>query len=135
MIKSVVSKLSLVLYFVLGAIILEFITFKMLNLGVAPEYFLLNFSIILIIALAVYCIPNFTAQYVIYTILLFVQTVFIYINYSLLNIYGDLFSFDMFRLVREAAMAITSSFVFYGIILQLISIFLSLASLYTPNLE
>ena len=126
MIKSVFGKLSLVLYYVLGALILEFITFKMLNLGVAPQYFMLNLSIILAIALIIYCVPNFTAQYVIYSILLFVQTVFIYVNYSLINIYGDLFSFDMMGLVKEATAAMTSSFVFYDTILQLVTIYLSI---------
>ncbi len=127
MLKSVLNKLSLVLYFVLGALILELITFKMLNLGFAPDYFMLNLSIIVVLALIIYCIPNFTAQYLIYTIILLAQAVFIYINYSLLNIYGDLFSFDMFKLVSEATAAMTNSFVFYGPILQLVTIFLAIS--------
>ncbi len=127
MIKSLVNKLLMILYFVVGALILEFIAFKVLHFGVVPEYFLLDLSIILILGLIVFCIPNFTAQYIVYTILLLIQVVLIYINYTLYTIYGDLFSFDMLNLVREAAAAITTNFVYFKIIFQLIAVFLSIS--------
>lgn len=126
MFKSVINKLLMVLYFVVGALILEFITFHFLNLGTMPEYFFIDLSIILIIGLIVYCIPNFTAQYVIYTIILLVQTILIYLNYTLYVIYGDLFSFDMLNLAREAAAAVTSNFVYFRIICQLILVFFAI---------
>lgn len=127
MIKSLINKLLMVLYFVIGALILEFITFKVLNFGVLPDYFMLDLSVILILGLLVFCIPNFTVQYIIYTILLLVQIVFIYINYTLFTIYGDLFSFDMIYLVGEAAAAVTTNFVYFKIICQLLAIFFGLA--------
>ena len=96
MIKSVFNKLLILVYFVVGALILEFVTFHVLNFGVAPSYFVADLAIIFIIALLVYAIPNFVAQYVIYTIILLVQTVFIYVNYSLYNIFGDLSIFQLF---------------------------------------
>lgn len=124
MLKTAVNKLLMVIYFVLGALILEAVTFSILNFSGMPEYFLLNFAIILFVAILVYAIPNYTAQYVIYTIVLLVQTVFIYVNYSLLTVFGDLFSFEMLAMTGEAGKAMTSSFVYFGIILQLISVFL-----------
>ncbi len=126
MLKTVFNKLLLVVYFVLGALILEFVTFNILNFGFAPSYFWSNLAIILILALIIYAIPNFTAQYVVYSIILLVQTVFIYVNYSLYTIFGDLFSFDMMRLIGEAGAAMTSSFVYLSVILQLIAVYLSI---------
>ena len=51
MIKSLINKLLMVLYFVIGALILEFITFKVLNFGVLPDYFMLDLSVIFILGL------------------------------------------------------------------------------------
>ena len=127
MLKSILNKLLMVFYFIIGALLLEAVTFNILNFGTMPEYFWLNFVIIAFIAVLVYIIPNFTAQYVIYTIILFVQTVFIYINYSLYMVYGDLFSMEMINFVGEAAMAMTSSFIYVSVLLKLIAVFLIIA--------
>lgn len=127
MFKPIINKLLMAIYFVFGALVLEVVTFSFLNIGFMPQYFLLNFSIILFVAILVYLIPNFVAQYVIFTIVLLVQTIFIYINYSLYTIYGDLFSFEMFKLAAEAGAAITSSFIYFSVILQLICVFLGIA--------
>mgnify|MGYP003320745067 CR=1 FL=1 len=127
MIRAVCNKLMMFFYFIIGALILEAVTFYILDFVNLPTYFWYNFVLILFLALLVYAIPNYTAQYVIYTIILFVQTVFAYINYSLLNIFGDMFSFDMINLAGEAGAAIATSFVYFAIILQLLSIFAIIA--------
>lgn len=127
MIRSVINKLLMFIYFIVGALILEAVTFHILNFSGMPIYFWYNFVLILFIALLVFTIPNYTAQYVIYTVILFVQTIFAYINYSLANIYGDMFSFDMMNLAREAGTAIATSFVYFAIILQLLSVFAMIA--------
>ena len=127
MIRAICNKLLMFFYFIAGALILEAVTFYILDFASLPTYFWYNFVLILFIALLVYTIPNYTAQYVIYTIILLVQTVFAYINYSLLNIFGDMFSFDMINLAGEAGAAIATSFVYFAIILQLLSIFTLLA--------
>ena len=127
MIRAVFNKLIMFFYFIVGALILEAVTFHILDFASMPTYFWYNFVLILFIALLVYAIPNYTAQYVIYTIILFIQTVFAYINYSLANIYGDMFSFDMINLAGEAGAAIATSFVYFAIILQLLSIFALIA--------
>jgi phosphoglycerol transferase MdoB-like AlkP superfamily enzyme len=127
MIKSVVNKLLMFIYFIVGALILEAVTFYILDFSGMPTYFWYNFCLILFVALLIYTIPNYTAQYVIYTIILFVQTIFAYINYSLSHIYGDMFSFDMMNLAREAGTAIATSFVYFAIILQLLSVFAMIA--------
>ena len=119
----------MVLYFVFGALILEAVAFHILGMGLMPEYFWYNFSIIMFIAILIFIIPNFTAQYVIYTIILGVQAILIYVNYSLYVIYGDLFSIDMFRLIDEAGAAMTSDFIYFSVILQLMLVYISIVIL------
>ena len=126
MFKTIVNKLLIALYFIIGTIILEIVTFNMLGFGFLPDYFGFNFAIILCLAFFIFIIPNYTIQYVIYTIFLTIQLVLIYANYSLYIIYGDLLSFDMLRLIGEAGAAITSSFVYLSIILQLICVYLAI---------
>lgn len=126
MLKTVLSKLLMVLYFVCGALILEAVTFHILGMGFMPEYFGYNFAIIMFIAILVFIIPNFTAQYTIYTIILGLQAIMIYINYSLYMIYGDLFSIDMIRLIDEAGAAMTSNFIYFSVILQLFFVYVAI---------
>ena len=125
--KVIFNKFLMVLYFIVGALILEVVSFSVLGFGFLPEYLLYDLSLILIIAFVVFAIPNYVAQYVIFTIILLVQTILIYVNYSLYTIYGDLFSIEMITLIDEAAAAMTSSFVYIGVILQLIAVFLAIA--------
>lgn len=127
MIKAVTNKLMMFIYFIVGTLLLEVVTFHILGLSAMPTYFWYNFVLILFVALVVYAIPNYTAQYVVYTIILFLQTIFAYLNYSLSNIYGDLFSFDMFNLAKEAGAAIATNFIYFSIILQLLSIYAIIA--------
>ncbi len=113
----------MVLYFVIGALILEAFTFYVLDFGWMPEYFWYNLSIILTIAILVFIIPNYTAQYVVYTVILGLQAVLIYINYSLTRVYGDLLSIEMIRLIDEAGAAMTSSFVYFAVVLEIVLIY------------
>ena len=120
MFRTITNKLLMVLYFVVGALILEAITFSVLDLGFMPEYFWYNFFLILVVAITVFIIPNYTAQYVVYTILLILQAVLAYINYSLSRVYGDLLSIEMIRLIGEAGAAMTSSFVYMAVLIELV---------------
>lgn len=123
MFRTISNKLLMALYFVVGALILEALTFHVLELGFMPEYFWYNLSIILVVAFTIFIVPNYTAQYVLYTIVLTAQVILIYVNYSLSQVYGDLFSIDMIRLIGEAGAAMTSSFVYISVLLQLVLIF------------
>jgi len=69
MIRSTVNKFGMFLYFIIGALILEAVSFYILDFGVMPTYFWYNFVLILFLALLVYAVPNYTAQYTIYTII------------------------------------------------------------------
>jgi len=127
MIKTVFSKLSLALYFIVSALIIDVVTFCLLDVGFVPEYFWYNLAIISIFALLIYAIPNYVAQYIGYLIVLLVQTILTYVNYSLSVIYGDLFSIDMLMLGGEAMAAITTNFIYFGVIAQLVAVFLAIA--------
>ena len=120
MFRTILNKFLMVIYFVVGALILEALTFSILDLGFMPEYFLYNFFLILAIAITVFIIPNYTAQYVIHTIILILQAVLAYVNYSLSRVYGDLLSIEMVRLIGEAGAAMTSSFVYFAVIIELV---------------
>lgn len=127
--RGIFAKLTFVFYFILGAYILEMVTFGILHLGFMPEYFLYNFSIILFIAILIFAIPSFKGQYIASTIILFIQTLFMYVNYSLYMIYGDLFSFEVLQLVGEAIGAGNSSFIFFGVVFELIGVYIIIAVL------
>lgn len=123
MFRTIANKMLMVVYFVVGALILEAFTFAALDLGVMPEFFWYNLAIIGIVAMTVFIIPSYVWQYIVYSIILFVQVILIYVNYSLSQVYGDLLSIEMIRLIGEAGAAMTSSFVYIFVILQLILIF------------
>ncbi len=111
------------LYLFIGSIILEFVCFQVLGFGAFAEYWLYDIAIILFVCMIVFIIPNYTTQYVISTIILFVQIVLIYANYTLYYIYGgELFTFDMLKLFKEAADASNSSFFNFSLIIQLVLI-------------
>jgi len=120
MFRTITNKFFMALYFIIGALILEALTFQILDFGFMPEYFWYNVSIILVIAFLAFIIPSFIGQFVTYTVILTLQAVLIYINYSLSEVYGDLLSFEMVRLIAEAGAAMTSSFVYFAVILELI---------------
>ncbi len=126
MFRTVTNKLFMLLYFVIGALILEALTFLVLDFGFMPEYFWYNFFLILVVGVTFFIIPNYTAQYVSYSVVLGIQAVLIYINYSLTRVYGDLLSIEMLRLIREAGAAMTSSFVYIAVVLEIIFVYLAI---------
>ncbi len=124
MFKTIFNKFLMILYFVVGALILEVLTFDVLGFGGMPEYFWYNLALIIFVAILVYIIPNYTAQFVVYSVILAVQAVLIYVNYSLTKVYGgELLSIEMIRLIKEAGAAMTSSFVYIAVILKLILVY------------
>lgn len=125
--KAIINKFSMILYFIIGAVLLEITAFYFLDLGFLPSNFWYDFAIILFLAVLIFAIPSYTAEYIVGTLILLIQTILIYTNYSLYTIYGDIFSFDMFFLLKEAGNAITSSFVYFRVILQLVAIFIGIS--------
>lgn len=122
MIKTTSNKFIMILYYILSTLLLEVVTFRILELGVFPEYFWYDFAVVIFFAILIFAIPNYTAQFIVSAILLLGQIVLIYLNYSLYVIYGDIFSFDMFNLIKEAGTAVTSSFIYFRVVFQLVAL-------------
>jgi len=112
MLKSVCHKMGFLTYYILVAILLEIAMFLRLDLGIIPKYWLYDLSIILMIAGVIFIIPNYIIQAVVTAIMLGVQTVIFYVNFSLYSLYGDVFSFDMVTLFKETIKAMTKDFSF-----------------------
>ncbi len=126
MIKTGFSKFLMFAYYVLGALVLEAFSFAVLDLGFMPEYFLYNFSIIVFIGMLIFATPNYTAQFVLATLVLLLQGILIYTNYTLYTIYGDMFTLDMLSALVEATEAATSGFVYWNVIFELLALFAAL---------
>lgn len=128
--KTITNKLSMVLYLLVGSFVLELICFHTLKFGFLPQYWLYDFAIVLFVAMIIFAIPNYTAQYVISTIILLIHTILIYANYTLYIVYGgEIFTFEMFKLLKEAADASNSTFFNYVLVTQLILVFIALSTI------
>lgn len=116
------SKFGLSLFYLISTIIIEIITFCMLGLGFLPENFLYDFAFMLMFMGVIFIIPNYLAQYIVSMIILVIQFVLMYVNYTLNNLYGDVFSFDMVKLFNETKQAITNDFTYVWLIVFLVAL-------------
>ncbi|MBR2617524.1 MAG: hypothetical protein IKC56_04780, partial [Clostridia bacterium] len=122
--KDLLQKKGLyVLIYVVLAVFLEMMTFISMKLGIAPKYFLLDLSIILMIATIIFVIPSFTAEAIIIVFLLLLQFVISFLNYTLNTIQvGSVFKLEMLGLANEAAGAFTSEFMDWGFFFLLLAV-------------
>ena len=75
--KAIFNKISMILYFIISAVLLEMASFHFLNLGFMPTNFWYDFSIILFLAVLIFAIPNYIAEYVVSLIILLIHIVLI----------------------------------------------------------
>jgi len=115
-----VSKLGLSLFYLIATLLIEIMTFCMLDIGFLPEHFLYDFSFMLMFMGIIFIIPNYLAQYIVSMVIIVIQFVLTYVNYTLYHLYGDVFSFDMVKLFNETKQAITSDFTYVWIIVMLV---------------
>ncbi len=108
-----------IIYFVTACLI-EVGTFLSLNFGVFPKYFLFDISVMLIFVGIIFISSNRIAQFVISLLLLLGQALISFINITLYNIYGDLFSFDMIAIGAEGFKSFDASFVNYWFVVYLV---------------
>ncbi len=122
--KDLLQKKGLyVLIYVALAVFLEMMTFISMKLGVAPKYFLLDLSIILMIATIIFVIPSFTAEAILIVFLLLLQFILSFLNYTLNTIQvGSVFKLEMLGLANEAAGAFTSEFMDWGFFFLLLAV-------------
>ncbi len=119
-------KLWMFVYYILVAIVLEVAMFLSLDIGLVAKYWIYDFSIMLMIGGLIFIIPNYIVQAVITAIVLGVQTLLFYLNYTLYTLYGDVFSVDMITLFKEAAKAVTSDFSYVWLIIGLVVAFVAI---------
>lgn len=117
------KKIGFFTFYVVMAILVEIFTFVTLGFGILPKYFLLDLAVILCIGGVIFIIPNVLAQYIVSEVLLFVQVLMCYMNYSLYSLYGDIFSIEMFNLATEAAKAIVTDFLSFTMLMLCLAVF------------
>ena len=116
------SKFGLSLFYLISTVAIEIMTFCLLKLGFLPENFWYDFGFMLMFMGIIFIIPNYLAQYIVSMIMITAQFVLMYVNYSLYNLYGDVFSFDMVKLFNETKQAITSDFTYIWLIVFLVAL-------------
>ena len=122
--RECTSKLGFLTYYVIVAVLIEIAMFLQLDIGVLPKYWLYDLSIILMIGGIIFIIPHYSIQAAVTGIMLGVQLLLFYLNFSLYHLYGDVFSFDMINLFKEAAKAVTTDFTFVWLIVALVTAFI-----------
>ncbi len=99
--------------FLLYAIAMEMFLFIWFDWGAMPEYFLLDFGIMLFIALVVFIVPKQWLRIVIMSVFLGLQLVLSYANICVMHNISSAFIFDMFTLAKETAEVVNANvFVF-----------------------
>ena len=124
MLRGIWHKIGFLTYYIFIAILLEVAMFLRLDLGLLPKYWLYDLAIILTIAGIIFIIPNHYIQAFFVAVMIAVQMVLFYVNYSLFTLYGDIFSFDMINLFSEAKTAMTKDFSFIWLLVVLIVAYL-----------
>ena len=120
------TKFGLSLFFLISTISIEILTFCLLDIGILPSHFMYDLGFIFMVVGMIFIIPNYLAQYIVSMVILTVQIVIMYVNYSLYHLYGDVFSFDMIKLFNETRRAITSDFTFIWLMLFLVGLLIGL---------
>ena len=117
-----VKKLLYVGIYLALAVFLEVMTFISMGNGIGPKYFMLDLSIMLMLATIVFVVPSFTVEAVLIIAFLMVQFILSFLNYTLHAMNGSVFTLDMMGLANEAAGAFNSEFMNWGYFFLLIAV-------------
>ena len=118
------NRLVITATFLLTAIILEIFTFAILEISILPTYFWMDFGIILCTAGLINLFPNEKGMVITSLVILLIQTVLSYLNMTMFDIYGDLFSLQFLKLTKEARAAWEVNFVNFGKLFVILFTFL-----------
>ena len=111
--------------YVLTALLIEFITFNAMGIGVFPTYFWLDIAILFFVAAIIFIVPSFRAQTVLIMIMLVVQVLVSIVNHSLYGMSNMVFSLSMLNLLNEVGGVFTNEFLDYLFIVGLIFVFIA----------
>ena len=109
--------------YILLAVLIELITFLTMGLGPFPEYFGLDFAVIVIFAFLLFIIPHGAGQVVFFAIMLLFQIVLSIANEALYAMSGTVFSFGMLNLVSEVTGVMDASFLNWWLLSGLFLLF------------
>ena len=111
---SLKNRLVVTSVFIIVAVLLEIFTFTMLNIDILPTYFWMDFGLIIFVAGLINIAPTEKSMVITTMIILLLQTVLSYLNITMFDIYGDLFSLQFISLTKEARAAMEINFVNFG---------------------
>ena len=115
--KSLLLKKSLYVgSYIIAAIVIEFITFNTMGIGIFPTYFWLDLAILLFVAAGIFIVPNFTAQAILICLMLVVQILLSIVNESLYGMSNMVFSLSMLNLAKEVGGVFTNEFLNYSLL-------------------
>ena len=100
--RVLVKKAIFAAIYFAAALILEVAAFYSAEIGLLPEYFLLDLSVLLMVTLGVFIVPGFVAQIVVIGVLLFFEMVLCVVDSILIGQSTMVFCFSMLNIVGEA---------------------------------
>ena len=121
---SLKNRIIITANFLVLAVLLEIFTFTLLQISILPTYFLMDFGIMLCIAGLINLFPNEKGMVISSLIVLFIQTILGYLNITMFDIYGDLFSLQFLKLTKEARAAWEINFISFGKLFLMVFTFL-----------
>lgn len=99
------KKIFACLIFIVGSIFCELLTFELAGIPF-PKYFIIDFSVMLVIAGIILMIPSHVAGAVLYSAVFVFQCAVSGAHVELYRIFGDVFTMDYLSLVTEAGAAV-----------------------------
>lgn len=107
------KKLMYLASFILIAVLIEFITFNVMKIGVFPQYFWLDLLLLLSIAMVIFLIPSFKAEAVCIVTILVLQATVSFVNQAMYKhpTMKNIFTIDMLNLVFAVGDVFSSDFV------------------------
>ena len=104
------DKLSYILIYCLGNVLLEMLVFFRLGFGVYPKYVMFNLTYLIIVSGLLFVFQSRRKKLVLSIFLLAFQTLINCVNICYYRALGDIFSFDLLRLGVEAVAAFNITF-------------------------
>lgn len=111
--------------YILTALLIEFITFNTMGIGIFPTYFWLDLAILFFLAAIIFVVPSFRAQTVMICAMLVLQVALSIVNESLYGMSNMVFSLNMLNLLNEVGGVFTNEFLDYLFITGLLFVFVA----------
>lgn len=111
-------------YFFL-ALLIEFLTFTFMGIGLFPSYYWLDIAVIFLISAVIFILPGFTFEAIVIFLLLFVQILISVANESLYNMSGFVFNLNMLNLLFEVGGVFNNDFINLPLLVSLVFIIIA----------